>query len=93
MHVRMHAQNATFILFILLFFIIKNVHEPRRIFFYYSMHANCLKTITPHPHPHPLSRVWVEQLVERRPLDRKVRSSNPRQDTWALPLRRQYEFS
>jgi hypothetical protein len=31
-------------------------------------------------------------VVERRPLNRKVRGSNPRQDALALLLRRQYEF-
>jgi hypothetical protein len=36
--------------------------------------------------------VWVSPLVERRPLDRKVQGSNPRQDTLALLLRWQYEF-
>jgi hypothetical protein len=36
--------------------------------------------------------IWVAQVVERRPLDRKVRVSNPHQDALALLLRRQYEF-
>jgi hypothetical protein len=34
----------------------------------------------------------VTEMVERRPLDRKVRGSNPCQGTLALLLRRQYEL-
>jgi hypothetical protein len=34
----------------------------------------------------------MAQVVERRPLDRKVRGSNPSHDTMALFLGRHYEF-